>query len=257
MAILELTRLDSSTVCVDNYTEALINGMYPHANAAISGNTGRFVFAGLQKVPENFYTTRVDYKLGNNDTLFGTYLFDDTDYTEPDKDNDVIDDSHTTRTTVALEETHTFSSGFLNVARIGYNRDHVLNDIPLSAVSAGGADMSLGSTLGETAPRVTVSGLADIFGRRRAASNYKFSWNSYQAYDDAFWTHGKHTIKFGGGPEWMPFGFRCLAGAGRAVEICRLGKLPGRHTHILGSRPPQHIQTTPVPANSVWSVYPG
>src|SRR5258705_2400328 len=49
------------------YTIALLNGMYPIANQATGDPlVGRFVFAGLQIVPENFVTFRVDHKIGNN-----------------------------------------------------------------------------------------------------------------------------------------------------------------------------------------------
>ena len=202
------------TVKVNDYTAALLKEMYPHAQpgtVAANSNVGRFVFAGLQVVPENFYTTRVDYRLGAKDSLFGTYLYDDTDYTQPDKMNTVITDSHTTRTTVALEETHTFGASFVNAARIGYNRDHVLNASPISAVAGtGGADSALGSTTGQFAPRVSVSGIADTFGGVGANSHYIHNWNSYQAYDDAFWTHGAHSIKIGGGVEWMPYNFEAF-----------------------------------------------
>jgi Carboxypeptidase regulatory-like domain/TonB dependent receptor/TonB-dependent Receptor Plug Domain len=202
---------NTCTVTVNSYTAALLNGMYPHANSNVSGNTGNFVFAGKQLVPENFYTARVDYKLGNNDSLFGTYVHDDTDYTQPDKMDTVITDSHTTRQTVAIEETHTFNSSLLNAVRIGYNRDHVVNAFPISAVpGTGGADPTLASTTGQFAPRVSVAGIADTFGGVGANSHYLHTWNSYQGDDDMFWTHGTHTIKFGGGVEWMPYDFEAF-----------------------------------------------
>ena len=197
---------------VNAYTAALLTGMYPHANQATSDpNVGKFVFAGLQIVPENFYTVRVDHKIGNNDNLFGTYLHDDTDYTQPDKMNTVVTDSHTTRQTVAIEETHTFGSAFVNAARIGYNRNHVINAFPLNAVPGfGGADKTLGSTANQTSPRVSVGGINDTFGGVGSNSHYLHTWNSYQLYDDAFWTHGTHTIKFGGGVELMHYNFEAF-----------------------------------------------
>jgi hypothetical protein len=200
------------TVTVNSYTAAVLNGMYPHANQATGDpNVGRFVFAGLQIVPENFYTARVDHKIGANDNVFGTYVHDDTDYTQPDKMDTLINNSHTTRQTVAIEETHTFSASFVNSARIGYNRNHVLNAIPVSAVAGSGAnDPTLGSIAGENAPRITVGGINDTFGGVGSNSHYYHTWNSYQAYDDAFWTHGSHTLKLGGGVERMIYNFRAF-----------------------------------------------
>jgi hypothetical protein len=206
------TLLDpAAAVCVNDYTHALLDGMYPHATDSPTGDVGHFVFAGLQVVPENFYTVRVDHKIGNNDNLFGTYLHDDTDYTQPDKMDTVVTDSHTTRQTVAIEETHTFGSAFVNAARIGYNRNHVINAFPLNAIAGfQGGSTALGSTTGQTAPRVSVGGINDTFGGVGSNSHYLHTWNSYQAYDDAFWTHGTHTVKFGGGVEWMPYNFEAF-----------------------------------------------
>jgi len=202
------------TVTINSYTQSLL-ALYPHANAAaIDANRGVFAFAGLQVVPENFYTVRVDHKIGNNDTLFGTYLHDDTDYTQPDKLNDVITNSHTTRQTVAIEENHTFGASFVNAARIGYNRNHVVNAFSPTAINPAAGSTSLGTISTQRAPRLSVGGLNDFFGGTNSGSHYLHTWNSYQAYDDAFWTHGTHTIKFGAGVEWMPYNFQAFQNPG-------------------------------------------
>src|SRR6202158_2618232 len=65
--------------------------MFPHATPGTSvGDKGKFINSGLHIVPENFYTARVYHKLSTNDGLFGTYLFDDTDFTQPDSFNNVL-----------------------------------------------------------------------------------------------------------------------------------------------------------------------
>jgi len=68
--------------------------------------TREIINSGLQIVPENFYTFRVDHKLSRKDNLFGTYLFDDTDFTQPDSFNNVLLKSHTRRQTVARRNPH-------------------------------------------------------------------------------------------------------------------------------------------------------
>ena len=132
--------------------------LYPHANSAVNGDTGKFVFAGIQNVPENFGTVRLDHRISDKDGLFGTYLIDDADYIQPDTMDLVLTNSHTRRQTVSIEETHTFGSSFVNAARIGYNRDYVINQFTSKAVSRPdgthpGDDLSLGSTLNQAAPR--------------------------------------------------------------------------------------------------------
>jgi hypothetical protein len=199
------TNPPTCTVTVNDYSAALL-ALYPHANAAVSGNSGKFIYGGVQVVPENFYTVRVDHKLGTNDSLFGTYLYDDTDYTKPDAMGGVLTDSHTTRTTAAIEENHTFSSSFVNAARIGFNRDHVVNIFAPTAINPAAGSLALGAIAGQYAPRFAPQGgISEFFGGINASSHNLFTWNSYQGYDDAFWTHGTHTIKFGVGVERMQF----------------------------------------------------
>jgi hypothetical protein len=143
--------------------------------------------------------------------LFGTFLRDEASYTQPDAFNDVGSFSSVIRTTIALEETHTFSSSVVNAARVGFNRDNVINTATPTAINScaslagcasGGGP--LGGIVGQTAPRLSVhGGITDFFGGANAGSRYLHRWNSYQYGDDAFWTHGAHTIKFGGSVERM------------------------------------------------------
>src|SRR5690242_8160687 len=125
----------SATTCqvaVNAYSAALLSA-YPHANSAVSGSTGKFVFAGVQAVPENFGTIRLDHRISDKDSLFGTYLIDKADYAQPDKMNLINTNSSTKRQTVSIEESHTFGTSLVNAARVGYNRDFVVNQFNLSA----------------------------------------------------------------------------------------------------------------------------
>ena len=196
----------AANTCYANYAVALLP-LWPRANGAVTGDSGTFVFAGVQAAPENFGTIRVDYKIGNNDTLFGTFLKDPADYTQPDGFNDVGSVSSTRRTTFALEESHTFGSSFVNAARVGFNRDNVKNLFTPTAINPLAADTTTADAIpGQTAPRLSVKGgITDFFGGTNSGSHYLHVWNSYQYYDDAIWTHGNHTVKFGGGAERMDY----------------------------------------------------
>src|SRR3984893_7583559 len=182
--------------------------MFPHATPGTSkGDKGKFINSGLQIVPENFYTLRVDHKLSTKDTLFGTYLFDDTDFTQPDSFNNVLLKSHTRRQTVVLGESHTFGPSVVNAARLGYSRTHALNLIPFGAINPAAALTSLGSTTGQAAPIVAIGGFTRNQGGVGAASNYTHSFNNYQFADDAFWSHGTHTLKFGADIDRMQYNY--------------------------------------------------
>src|SRR6202022_595193 len=195
-----------AVVPVDPAATAIFR-MYPTPTPnTTTGDSALFINSALQIVPENFYTFRVDHKLSMNDSLSGTYLFDDTDFTQPDNFNNDILNSHTRRQTVVLQESHTFSANLVNAARVGYSRSHVLNLKPAGALNPAAADKSLGSTSGQNAPEVNIDGAGDrMLGGVGSGSYYTHTFNNYEFYNDAFWTHGTHTLKFGGGVERMQY----------------------------------------------------
>ena len=172
-------------------------GIQPGSN----GNIGLFTVAGQQVVTENFVTTRVDDKLSDKDTLVVTYLSDLTPYSTPDALNDALLKSETNRQIATLEETHVFSPLLVNSARIGFSRDAASVNKTVSAINPVANDPSLSVLPGTSTPRVDVSGLTNFFGGPRNGD--LFFWNSFQGYDDAFWTHGTHSVKFGGAVERM------------------------------------------------------
>jgi carboxypeptidase family protein/TonB-dependent receptor-like protein len=196
-----------STMCVDNYSQALL-ALWPTSTSVSGSNPllASFIFSGVQAAPENFGTLRADYKVGNSDSIFGTFLRDNANYSQPDAFNDVLSVSSTIRTTIALEETHTFSSNFVNAARVGFNRDNVVNTSTPTAINPAAVVGPLGGIVGQSAARLSVGGgITDFFGGVNSGSHYLQYWNSYQYGDDAFWTHGAHTIKFGASIERMDY----------------------------------------------------
>jgi hypothetical protein len=196
-----------ANTCVNDYSAQLLK-MWPTSGATKASNADQatFIFSGVQRAPENFGTMRVDFKLGEKDSLFGTFLRDPAGFTQPDAFNDILTQSNTSRTTFALEENHTFSSSFVNSARIGFNRDNVSNAFSPTAINPAGGDGTLGAITGQRSARLSVGGgITDFFGGTNAGSHYLHTWNSYQYADDAFWTKGAHTIKFGGSVERMDY----------------------------------------------------
>jgi hypothetical protein len=187
----------------------MLNAMFPHATPGTSsGDKGKFITSNMQIVPENFYTFHVDHKLSANDSLFGTYLFDNTDFTQPDSFNNVILHSRTRRQDAVLEESHTFGASFVNAARFGYSRTHADVLTPAGAVNSNAALTSLGSMTGQNASIVNIGGgYTRMQGGVGTASYFVHSFNNYEFADDAFWTHGAHTVKFGTDIERMQYNF--------------------------------------------------
>jgi outer membrane receptor protein involved in Fe transport len=173
--------------------------------AGTNGDIGIFTFAGQQVISENFYTTRVDLKLSEKDSFAATYLGDVTPFSAPDTLDVVLLGSKTNRQIGTLEGTHIFSPALLNSVRFGFSRDGVLNDVGVSAINPLAADPSLAAIPGEFASQVTVSQLTPFAGGVNGNSHNRFYWNSFQEYDDAFLTHGNHSLKFGGAVERMQF----------------------------------------------------
>jgi hypothetical protein len=195
-----------TTVTVDTSVQKYLP-FWPAPNAGIkagsNGDLGIFTFPQQQVVTENFGTARVDGKISEKDSLAVTYLGDITPTSLPSDLNVVLINTNTNRQIGTLEETHTFSPSLVNSARIGYSRDAVVNFSGVSAINPLAMDPSLGAVPGHNAAEVSVSGLAPLIGGVGSASNSLYTWNSFQEYDDAFWTHGTHSIKFGGGVERM------------------------------------------------------
>jgi hypothetical protein len=181
--------------------------LYPVPTAAeCAGQTDvcQHVFNGKQVVTENFVTTRIDHKFSDKDSVFGTYLYDKTPYNSPDSFGNVGLNTLSARQIVAAEETHSFTTTFVNALRFGYNHERVDNDASVTALNPAAKDTSLGAFAGRDAAVVNVPGfLTTLPGGVGGLPTYLYRWNSYQIYDDAFYTVGKHSIKFGAAYELM------------------------------------------------------
>src|SRR6202790_4009762 len=80
-----------TTVTVDPSIQKVLS-IFPLPNGPIisNGDLGSYSVAEQQIVSENFFTIRVDHKFSDKDSLFGTYMFDNTPLTTPDNFNDVL-----------------------------------------------------------------------------------------------------------------------------------------------------------------------
>src|SRR6266850_3762194 len=169
----------------------------PNGGILDNGDTGIYNFAGQQIVNENFLTTRIDHTFSEKDGLFGTYLFDRTPYSAPDGLNNVLYQTKTSRQMFAAEETHSFSTSFVNSVRIGWNHEAVNNNQNSTAINPDATKTELGSFPGRAAAQVLMSGVTDFTGGVGGSPTYYYHWNTGQIYDDAFLTRGTHAIRFG------------------------------------------------------------
>src|SRR6202166_3094643 len=174
-------------------------GFFPLPNAGLigTGDTGNFNTSGIERLTENYFTTRVDQHFSDKDSLAGSYFFDNAPLTTPDSLVDVLNENFTRRQMFSVEETHIFSPRLVNTARLGFSRVRAMVTAPLSALNPLAKDPSLGALPGRFAPALTVPGLVTMLGALGSISSDILTWNSYQFYDDAFLTRGNHSLKFG------------------------------------------------------------
>jgi len=187
--------------CVDNNAEKFL-AIYPHAPG--KGNVGSFVFAPTRVVHENYVTTRLDHKISDKDSLFATYMYDDSPFNTPDGFDTTAIVNQVTRHIAALEWTRSFTPTLLNTARLGYNRNAVINYKTVGAINPAAADPSLSMMPGFDIPAFITTGWSRTSPGLPGAFTL-FNWNSIQFYDDAFWTHGAHSLKFGFAMENMRY----------------------------------------------------
>ncbi len=162
-----------------------------------NGDTGVFNTSGIERLTENYVTVRGDHHFSDKDSLAASWFYDKAPLTQPDILVDVLTENFTLRQMFSVEETHVFTPALVNTARLGFNRVRALVTAPVSAINPLAKDPSLGAIPGRFAPELVVPGIATMDGSLGVISADILTWNSYQFYDDAFFTAGKHSLKFG------------------------------------------------------------
>jgi len=192
----------NASICVDDNAAKYLPFWPVSGKTNADGDTAAYAFTAQRLVTENFFTIRGDDKISDKDSLAATYLRDNTPYSSPDGLDAVLLNSITNRQIVSLEETHIFSPTLVNSARGGFSREYELNNKGVGFINPLAKDPSLAAIPGQFAAHVIGSiGIDQFTGGVNGNSNSIYVWNSFQGYDDAFWTHGTHSLKFGAGVE--------------------------------------------------------
>jgi hypothetical protein len=171
---------------------------FPLPNSTVTGDTGLFLFSDPTTTIENYFAIHADHKINAKDQLAGTYFYDNGSLVAPDAFNIKVAGNLLHRQMGSVAETHIFTSNLLNTVHVGYSR--VFSDAPttLNAILPAAADPTYGFVPNLPVGLITVgSGVSPFVGGLHAVGEFVFHYNSYQAYDDLYWTHGKHSIKTG------------------------------------------------------------
>jgi hypothetical protein len=163
-----------------------------------NGDTGTYSFVAKQITNEDFATGRLDHKISASDNMFVTFLWDQGTQQNPDSYNFKLIGNQSSRNTLGIEESHIINPTLVNTARFGFNRNVVIAFTTLSAINPAASDTSLGFNPDLPVGIITVgSGVTQFPGGLGGISAYKYHFNSYQFYDDVFWTRNKHSLKMG------------------------------------------------------------
>jgi hypothetical protein len=175
--------------------------LFPQSSNTVPGkpNFAVYLVSLPQIYTENYATARVDQHFSEKDDLDAVWFYDKSPQTTPDPYLLATHQTISERWMGGLEETHTFSPSFANIARIGYNRTVGQVGQPGAALNPLAADTSLGVGIvpGRAAPLIHGAGFTADLQPLGNQSTFHHVQNSYQFYDDAFLTHGNHAIKFG------------------------------------------------------------
>ena len=193
-------QLSTGNVAVDPLVKPYLS-FYPLPNGLVSGDTGIYSFSGSAITTENYFTTRVDHKFSDNDSLAGSYMYDSSPSSQNDEFNNKLIFTKTKRQLISLEENHLFRSSLMNSFRLGYHREYAAAPSGSKAVNPLAADTSLGYVPGDTVGFIGVPGLTFFSGGLSTQQPAEYNWNSWQVYDNVFLTKGNHTLKFGGNVE--------------------------------------------------------
>jgi hypothetical protein len=177
--------------------------VYPAATGTpVTANAVNAPFEAATTASENFFTLRADQKLSDKDSIFATYLRDNSNLLTPQNLGAVDIGVNSYRQAAILEWTHIFSPSLVNTVRVGDSRTTNLGgDCPKALVPAA-SDPTNGMLAGFFAPGINLSpGDTNI-----TSFNGGLHWctpeeNIYgqllQLFDDAGYTRGNHSFKFG------------------------------------------------------------
>lgn len=151
-----------------------------------------------QHIREDFGTTRVDDNLSANDLLFAVYTVDDSAAHTPTQNPLSLIDESLREQVASIQEQHSFSPHFLNIARFGYSRASYFftGSVPLAVPGWVGSDpvgaiVISGSTASNGASQITVAGA-------NTGSNNRTARNLFTVDDHVYWSRGKHQVEAGG-----------------------------------------------------------
>ena len=195
---------DPTTHIDKSILQFLGGNFFPLPNGPLIGNgdTGIFSFAAQQITPENYFTIRFDHKFNDSDSIYATYIRDNSTTIQPGTFGELSSNIVSNRQAATLHEDHIFNSNLLNSGRIGFSRAIGIIGKVNQILNPSMTDSSFAFEPKAFAGDIqSIPGVTSFLGAPTAQgfipSSRALYWTTYQGGDDVVLTRGKHSIKFG------------------------------------------------------------
>jgi hypothetical protein len=150
---------------------------------------------GLLKQTNDNYSGRVDYLITPSLTLFGRYSMADEDAIIPATVSGRDNVNNVRPQNFVVGATKTLRPNLVNEMRVAMSRFRQVNGLPELDFNLNGTTTHLPQFLVSGYPTM---GGAGSFTGTTAGGIVLVRDNTYQAYDNMIWEHGRHAVKFGG-----------------------------------------------------------
>jgi hypothetical protein len=161
--------------------------LYPLPNLP----NNQFTFPFTQPTQDDYGQARVDQVFGANDSFFGRYTIQGSEQTNEVNFPGFVQFRSSRSQWATLSENHIFSPTLLNTARFSFSRTRpfALNPIIYSDRQY---QMVAGQPMGTIAVGGGITGIGVSSTNPSIKKQNVFTWS-----DDLFYTHGRHSLKFG------------------------------------------------------------
>lgn len=145
-----------------------------------------------QPTNENYFVTRVDYRINDKQSVFTRFTFDEGDSRNPDRLPITSTDVLTRTRYSTVQHQYIVTPQFLMTSRVAYNRS-VLASTTVLNVPFPASVFIFNPSL---PPTISYPGASDIAPNLQ--SNFSNTTNLYQFAEDMVYTRGNHSMKIGG-----------------------------------------------------------
>ncbi len=200
--------LSTGTVAVDPQI-ARIFALMPAPNGLLlgSGDSGQYVAQTDKRSAGKYILGKIDHRFSSNDSLTGSYTFDDADSNSPDSLLNKRTASTSRRQGGVVEYTRVISPTVLNVARMGFSRRAMDSGLITEIYNPLLEDLSLGFAPGLPIGSTSVPGITVPGGGPGADDSSFYNWTSYQIHENLYISKGIHAFKVGASVERMHYNF--------------------------------------------------